>query len=187
MKSFFKTRWFNFEPTPLGVLLSELLCWSHCSNFVLVINYEVSVVTGDVRAAGTNAKVFMQIYGETGKTELIILENRSNNFERGATDIFKVWWRHLLPLLWGEVKDQPKLRHQESSWPSQTKQLALYQNCQVFCYLMSSIYIIERRMCFFQDILCFFVEVLWFMKWFSSPEEIRSLITAFIYLYLLRC
>uniref|UniRef100_A0A8C4UPX1 Lipoxygenase homology domains 1 n=1 Tax=Falco tinnunculus TaxID=100819 RepID=A0A8C4UPX1_FALTI len=54
-----------------------------------LINYEVSVVTGDVRAAGTNAKVFMQIYGETGKTELIILANRSNNFERGATDIFK--------------------------------------------------------------------------------------------------
>uniref|UniRef100_A0A672UC87 Lipoxygenase homology PLAT domains 1 n=1 Tax=Strigops habroptila TaxID=2489341 RepID=A0A672UC87_STRHB len=54
-----------------------------------LINYEVSVVTGDVRAAGTNAKVFMQIYGETGKTELIILENRSNNFERGATDVFK--------------------------------------------------------------------------------------------------
>ncbi|KAM6289832.1 lipoxygenase homology domain-containing protein 1 [Aegotheles albertisi] len=54
-----------------------------------LINYEVSVVTGDVRAAGTNAKVFMQIYGETGKTELIILENRSNNFERGTTDIFK--------------------------------------------------------------------------------------------------
>ncbi|XP_066195695.1 lipoxygenase homology domain-containing protein 1 [Sylvia atricapilla] len=54
-----------------------------------LINYEVSVVTGNVRAAGTNAKVFMQIYGETGKTELIILENRSNNFERGATDIFK--------------------------------------------------------------------------------------------------
>ncbi|KFQ09587.1 Lipoxygenase homology domain-containing protein 1, partial [Leptosomus discolor] len=54
-----------------------------------LINYEVSVVTGDMRAAGTNAKVFMQIYGETGKTELIILENRSNNFERGATDIFK--------------------------------------------------------------------------------------------------
>uniref|UniRef100_A0A8C3PVS5 Lipoxygenase homology domains 1 n=1 Tax=Chrysolophus pictus TaxID=9089 RepID=A0A8C3PVS5_CHRPC len=55
-----------------------------------LINYEVSVVTGDVRAAGTNAKVFMQIYGETGKTELIILENRSNNFERGSTDIFKL-------------------------------------------------------------------------------------------------
>ncbi|XP_075267211.1 lipoxygenase homology domain-containing protein 1 [Opisthocomus hoazin] len=54
-----------------------------------LINYEVSVVTGEMRAAGTNAKVFMQIYGETGKTELIILENRSNNFERGATDIFK--------------------------------------------------------------------------------------------------
>uniref|UniRef100_A0A8C6YX29 Lipoxygenase homology PLAT domains 1 n=1 Tax=Nothoprocta perdicaria TaxID=30464 RepID=A0A8C6YX29_NOTPE len=55
-----------------------------------LINYEVSVVTGGVRAAGTNAKVFMQIYGETGKTELLTLENRSNNFERGATDTFKI-------------------------------------------------------------------------------------------------
>ncbi|KAM6364399.1 LOW QUALITY PROTEIN: lipoxygenase homology domain-containing protein 1 [Pluvialis apricaria] len=54
-----------------------------------LINYEVSVVTGGVQAAGTNAKVFMQIYGETGKTELFILENRSSNFEWGATDIFK--------------------------------------------------------------------------------------------------
>ncbi|KFP75955.1 Lipoxygenase homology domain-containing protein 1, partial [Acanthisitta chloris] len=54
-----------------------------------LINYEVTVVTGSVRAAGTNAKVFMQIYGEAGKTEVIILDNRSNNFERGATEIFK--------------------------------------------------------------------------------------------------
>lgn len=104
------------------MLLSELLRWFNCFIFGLVINYEVSVVTGDVRAAGTNAKVFMQIYGETGKTELIILENRSNNFERGATDIFKVRWRQLLLLLWGE-NDQPKLRHQQNNWSNHTNQL----------------------------------------------------------------
>ncbi|XP_053159933.1 lipoxygenase homology domain-containing protein 1-like [Hemicordylus capensis] len=55
-----------------------------------LINYEVCVVTGDVWNAGTNANVFMQIYGEQGKTEVLVLENRSNNYERGATETFKV-------------------------------------------------------------------------------------------------
>lgn len=54
------------------------------------MNYEVTVVTGDVMFAGTNARVFIQIYGEKGKTETITLENRSNNFERNTTEIFKV-------------------------------------------------------------------------------------------------
>ncbi|XP_067431501.1 lipoxygenase homology domain-containing protein 1-like [Thunnus thynnus] len=55
-----------------------------------LINYEVTVVTGNVRAAGTNANVFCQIYGEEGKTEVLTLANRSNNFERGTTEIFKI-------------------------------------------------------------------------------------------------
>uniref|UniRef100_A0A8D0H9K4 Lipoxygenase homology PLAT domains 1 n=1 Tax=Sphenodon punctatus TaxID=8508 RepID=A0A8D0H9K4_SPHPU len=55
-----------------------------------LINYEVTVITGDMRNAGTNANVFMQMYGETGKTELLILKNRSNNYERGATETFKI-------------------------------------------------------------------------------------------------
>ncbi|KAH0627806.1 hypothetical protein JD844_008220 [Phrynosoma platyrhinos] len=55
-----------------------------------VINYEVCVATGDVWNAGTNANVFMQIYGELGKTEVLILKNRSNNYERRAKETFKV-------------------------------------------------------------------------------------------------
>ncbi|KAL1253398.1 hypothetical protein QQF64_018091 [Cirrhinus molitorella] len=55
-----------------------------------LINYEVTVVTGDVWAGGTNANVFLQIYGEEGKTELIQLKSRSNNFERGTTEIFRI-------------------------------------------------------------------------------------------------
>ncbi|XP_062291185.1 lipoxygenase homology domain-containing protein 1 [Scomber scombrus] len=55
-----------------------------------LINYEVTVVTGDVRTAGTNANVFCQMYGEEGKTEVLPLKNRSNNFERGTTEIFKI-------------------------------------------------------------------------------------------------
>uniref|UniRef100_A0A8D0DE08 Lipoxygenase homology PLAT domains 1 n=1 Tax=Sander lucioperca TaxID=283035 RepID=A0A8D0DE08_SANLU len=55
-----------------------------------LINYEVTVVTGDVTFAGTNARVFIQIYGDKGKTEVITLGSRSNNFERNTTEIFKI-------------------------------------------------------------------------------------------------
>ncbi|KAF3701896.1 Lipoxygenase -like proteiny domain-containing protein 1 [Channa argus] len=55
-----------------------------------LINYEVTVVTGDVRAGGTNANVFCQIYGDEGKTEVLALKSRSNNFERSTTEIFKI-------------------------------------------------------------------------------------------------
>lgn len=55
-----------------------------------MINYEISVATGDVTFAGTNARVFIQIYGDKGKTEVIKIESRSDNFERNTTDIFKV-------------------------------------------------------------------------------------------------
>ncbi|KAM3842453.1 LOW QUALITY PROTEIN: lipoxygenase homology domain-containing protein 1 [Diretmus argenteus] len=55
-----------------------------------LMNYEVTVITGNVRAAGTNANVFCQIYGEEGKTEVLVLKSRSNNFERDTTEIFKI-------------------------------------------------------------------------------------------------
>uniref|UniRef100_A0A3Q3FUX6 Lipoxygenase homology PLAT domains 1b n=1 Tax=Labrus bergylta TaxID=56723 RepID=A0A3Q3FUX6_9LABR len=55
-----------------------------------LINYEVTVVTGDVMFAGTNAKVFIQIYGDKGKTEVLTLESRSNNYERNTTEIYKI-------------------------------------------------------------------------------------------------
>ncbi|KAL0965208.1 hypothetical protein UPYG_G00278200 [Umbra pygmaea] len=55
-----------------------------------LINYEITVVTGDIRNGGTNANVFCQIYGDEGKTEVIALKSRSNNFERGTTEIFKI-------------------------------------------------------------------------------------------------
>ncbi|XP_058639789.1 lipoxygenase homology domain-containing protein 1 isoform X2 [Onychostoma macrolepis] len=55
-----------------------------------LINYEITVLTGDVFAGGTNANVFIQIYGDQGKTEVLQIGSRSNNYERGATDIFKI-------------------------------------------------------------------------------------------------
>lgn len=50
----------------------------------------MTVVTGDVTFAGTNARVFVQIYGDRGKTEVITIESRSSNYERNSTEIFKV-------------------------------------------------------------------------------------------------
>ncbi|XP_010779871.1 lipoxygenase homology domain-containing protein 1-like [Notothenia coriiceps] len=55
-----------------------------------LINYEVTVVTGDVTFAGTNAGVFIQIFGDKGKTEVLTLASRSNNYERNTTEIFKL-------------------------------------------------------------------------------------------------
>ena len=52
--------------------------------------YEVTVVTGDCRYAGTNASVFMEMVGKHGKTGEIKLDDNKNNFERGQCDVFKV-------------------------------------------------------------------------------------------------
>uniref|UniRef100_F7CL93 Lipoxygenase homology PLAT domains 1 n=1 Tax=Ornithorhynchus anatinus TaxID=9258 RepID=F7CL93_ORNAN len=55
-----------------------------------LIHYEVEIVTGDMGYAGTNARVYMQIYGELGKTEVLHLTSRTNVFEQGATDTFQL-------------------------------------------------------------------------------------------------
>ncbi|XP_056146384.1 lipoxygenase homology domain-containing protein 1 [Lampris incognitus] len=55
-----------------------------------LINYEVTVITGNVLGGGTDANVFCQIFGDEGKTEVIVLKSRSNDFERGTTEIFKI-------------------------------------------------------------------------------------------------
>ena len=55
-----------------------------------VIPYEITIKTGDKLNAGTDANVFVQIYGEDGKSEEIQVKNRTDNFERNATEHFKV-------------------------------------------------------------------------------------------------
>ena len=53
--------------------------------------YLVTVLTGDVKYAGTDANVFIQICGKDGRaTRKIKIDDAKNNFERGATDQFKV-------------------------------------------------------------------------------------------------
>ena len=57
---------------------------------VTEIPYEVTVWTGDVRGGGTDSNVFLQMYGEYGKTEQTFIRNKTDNFEQGQQDKFKV-------------------------------------------------------------------------------------------------
>eukprot|EP00049_Salpingoeca_infusionum_P008102 m.131391 g.131391 ORF g.131391 m.131391 type:complete len:2461 (+) comp13915_c0_seq1:231-7613(+) len=50
----------------------------------------VRVFTSDVLGAGTDANVTMVVSGDAGKTDPIPLVNKSNNFERGDMDEFKL-------------------------------------------------------------------------------------------------
>ena len=52
--------------------------------------WQVVVYTGDVRGAGTNANVFLVLYGESGKSDEFRLRDKSDNFERAQVDKFKV-------------------------------------------------------------------------------------------------
>lgn len=58
--------------------------------FGAVLPYEITVTTGDKMNSGTDANVMMQLYGEDGKSEVIQLRSRTDNFERNAVDKFKV-------------------------------------------------------------------------------------------------
>ncbi|KAM9632188.1 lipoxygenase homology domain-containing protein 1 isoform 3-T3 [Trichechus inunguis] len=54
-----------------------------------LIHYEVEIWTGDVSGAGTTSRVFIQIYGKEGKTEVLFLSSRSKIFDRASKDIFQ--------------------------------------------------------------------------------------------------
>ena len=56
-------------------------------------SYEIHVKTGDISKAGTDAIVYLVMYGSKGQTgELILRESKTNKnkFERGKTDIFDI-------------------------------------------------------------------------------------------------
>jgi hypothetical protein len=53
-------------------------------------NYRVTVVTGNVRGAGTDANVYLTVVGDKGKVDKVHLDNSKNNFERGRVDVFAI-------------------------------------------------------------------------------------------------
>ena len=54
------------------------------------VSYQIEIQTADERWAGTDANVFLQIYGVDKKTEQKVLNDRSDNFERAQKDQFKI-------------------------------------------------------------------------------------------------
>ena len=55
-----------------------------------VVSYEVTVHTGDVPNAGTDAQIFIKAFGANGCSSDIVLEKQAERFERGHSDLIKV-------------------------------------------------------------------------------------------------
>jgi hypothetical protein len=53
-------------------------------------DYKITVFTSDVRGAGTDANVFIELQGDRGAIGANRLESGRNNFERNARDVFVV-------------------------------------------------------------------------------------------------
>jgi hypothetical protein len=54
------------------------------------ITYDISIFTSDIRHAGTNANIYIVLFGEKGEANEVHLKNESNNFERGKCDRFRI-------------------------------------------------------------------------------------------------
>jgi hypothetical protein len=55
-----------------------------------LLEYEIVTVTGDKKGAGTDANVFITLFGKSGQTAKLQLKNPSTNnmFERNQSDTF---------------------------------------------------------------------------------------------------
>ncbi len=51
--------------------------------------WEVSVLTSDLRGAGTDANVTLQVHGDEGSSDPIPLGDNITNFEQGERDVFR--------------------------------------------------------------------------------------------------
>ncbi|CAF1086227.1 unnamed protein product, partial [Brachionus calyciflorus] len=64
--------------------------------------YTIKVLTGNKLGAGTDANVYINVYGEKGETGKVQLENSTTNnnpFEKGKLDVFNIETRNV-----GEIK-----------------------------------------------------------------------------------
>lgn len=55
-----------------------------------VVPYEMTIDTGDVDRAGTDAQVFIKVFGKNGTSSDINLDKASDRFERAHSDLIKV-------------------------------------------------------------------------------------------------
>ena len=76
---------FKVLDTPLQVCHYTIDC-----NKMTFSEYEVVTVTGDKKGAGTDANVFITLFGKSGQTPKLQLKqsNCENMFERNQSDMF---------------------------------------------------------------------------------------------------
>ena len=83
-------------------------------NCFLETRYTISVKTGDLRSCGTDANVFLKIFGELGSSEELALKESSTNkdkFERGKTDVFQFTMLGLGK--WKMILESGRLKNEE--------------------------------------------------------------------------
>jgi hypothetical protein len=91
-KTFECNRWLAVDEDD-GLIVRELFPEGMGSQYLDTTSYHVKVKTGDVRNAGTDARVHLKIFGakgDTGDKHLKHSDNTSNKFERGREDLFKI-------------------------------------------------------------------------------------------------
>ncbi len=71
-----------------GAIARYLTSSAHSPRPYVDKSYIVTVVTGDVRGAGTQANVFLTLKGTEGSSDERLLDNDKDNFTRGRTDTF---------------------------------------------------------------------------------------------------
>ncbi|XP_050949579.1 lipoxygenase homology domain-containing protein 1 isoform X3 [Labeo rohita] len=83
--------WLSRSYGPKRTLICEMPAVIDDEEMVELTTYTVSVKTSDVTAAGTDANVWMIIFGENGDTGTLTLKesNNTNKFERKQTDTFR--------------------------------------------------------------------------------------------------
>ncbi len=55
-----------------------------------LIDYAITTYTSDIRGAGTDANVFVELHGSKGSIGQTRLDNAANNYERGRADTFTI-------------------------------------------------------------------------------------------------
>lgn len=79
------------------------------------VKYEIIVITGDIKGAGTDANVFITLYGVNGDSGQRALKQKFRNlFERGKTNRFILEMLDLGELL--RVKMEHDCSHPNSGW-----------------------------------------------------------------------
>jgi hypothetical protein len=60
-----------------------------CSDTSAKCWYSITLVTSDLRGAGTDADVHVQLVGAAGSSERTVLASTPEQFERGSRDTFR--------------------------------------------------------------------------------------------------